>query len=173
MKGVIAVCLAQLVKEKFGVEKWEQSLQSAGLDKNTTFLPRQDVPDQTVLKLVQGICDTLNISLAQAADAFGDYWVNCYAPNIYMVYYDGTSSAKDFLLKMDSVHQSVTRHLDNAHPPRFDYEWKNDKTLLMHYKSRRGLIDFVVGLAKGVGRYYNESIDVKKIDDTKIQITFK
>ncbi len=38
----------------------------------------------------------------------------------------------------------------NAHPPRFDYSWENDKTLIMKYKSGRGLIAFAAGLVEGV-----------------------
>lgn len=31
MKGVIVQCLADLVKNKFGADKWEASLENAGL----------------------------------------------------------------------------------------------------------------------------------------------
>jgi len=73
---------------------------------------------------------------------------------------------------MDSVHAAVTKSVPNSHPPRFEYEWKNEKTLIMKYKSQRGLIDFVVGLAKGVGKLYGENLKVTKIGNDKVEIVF-
>ncbi len=171
MKGVIPDCLAKLVKDKFGNDKWEKSLEIAGLPVKTTFLVTQDVPDADVLKVVDAVCKVLNITLQQAADAFGDYWVNEYAPKIYKAYYTG-KSAKEFILNMDKVHSNVTKNIPNAQPPRFDYSWTDDKTLIMTYKSKRGLIEFLIGLIKGVGKYYKEDLAVTKISNDKVRIVF-
>ena len=73
---------------------------------------------------------------------------------------------------MNAVHTEMTRSLQNARPPRFEYEWEDDKTLVMQYKSHRGLLDFVVGLVKGVGKRYEEPLQVTKIDPDKVQIVF-
>ena len=172
MKGVIPDCLEKLVRNKFGDDKWEKSLEIAGLPVKTTFLATQDIPDADVLKVVDAVCKVLNISLQQAADAFGDYWVNEYAVKMYKPYYRG-KSAKEFILNMDNVHVTVTKNIDNAHPPRFDYSWTDDKTLIMTYKSERGLIEFLIGLLKGVGKYYNEDLTVTKISDENVQILFQ
>ena len=172
MKGVIVSCLQELVTNKFGRDKWEAALVQAGLAKTTTFLATDDVDDSAVLKVVGAVCSVLNISLSQAADAFGEYWTCSYAPRIYKAYYQGVKSAKDFLLKMDDIHRQTTSSIPNAKPPRFEYEWENDKTLIMKYKSHRNLIDFLVGLAKGVGKYYKENLSVSKISDDKVKIVF-
>ena len=173
MKGVIATCLAELVKDKFGEDKWEAALEGAGLDKKTVFLAVHDIDDEAVLKVVNSVCKVLNISLVQAADAFGDYWVNVFAPRVYGSYYKGADSAKDFLLKMDYVHEATTRTTKGARPPRFEYEWKDNKTLIMKYISHRGLIDFMVGLTKGVGKYYKEDLKVTKLGDDRVEIVFR
>ena len=80
MKGVIPACLKELVINKFGIEKWGNILEAAGLPRSSFFLPTKDVADADVLKMVNSTCKVLNLSLQQAADAFGDYWVNEYAP---------------------------------------------------------------------------------------------
>lgn len=172
MKGVIVMCLGELVQNNFGKDKWETALEKAGVNKDTIFLSTSDVDDGTVLKVINSLCDILNISLVQAADAFGDYWVNVFAPKIYKVYYDGVISAKDFLLKMDEVHVQSAAIVKDCRPPRFSYEWKDDKTLIMGYKSHRGLIDIMVGLIKGVGKYYNENLKVTKLGDDKVEVVF-
>jgi len=172
MKGVIAYCLSELVKEKFGKDKWEEALEKAGFTKSTIWGTTVDIDDHKVLNLVDSVCKVLHISLVQAADAFGDYWVNVFAPKVYHVFYKRATSAREMLLMMNKVHQDVTKNLPNAHPPGFDYEWKDEKTLIMKYKSHRNLIDFVVGLAKGVGKYYHEDLKVRKISNTAVEIVF-
>lgn len=169
MKGVIPSCLGQLIVNNFGKDKWEAALQQAGLEKRSLFLATEDVPDESVLKIVESVCKVLNISPEQAADAFGEYWVCTYAPGIYRSYYQRAASAREFLLKMDEVHRITTESMPNAQPPRFEYTWTDDKTLIMKYQSKRNLSDFMVGLVKGVGKYYKENLQVsKRGDDIKI-----
>ena len=97
MKGVIANCLGNLIKEKFGKDKWEEVLEQAGLSRITQFLSTQDIDDDAVIKVVESVCKVLGISLPQAADAFGEYWVNSFAPKIYSAHYRNKKSSKDFL----------------------------------------------------------------------------
>lgn len=172
MKGSIVQCLGDLVKSNFGTDKWENSLETAGLSKTSFFIPLQNVDDEKVTKIVDALCKVNNISPSQAADAFGEYWVNVYAPKLYSSYFKGMNNSKEFLLKMDNVHENVTKNIDNAHPPRFEYEWKDNKTLVMKYHSKRGLIDILMGLVKGVGKYYKEDLKVTKISNDKLQIIF-
>ncbi len=172
MKGVIVLALKEMVVKNFGEDKWKETLAKAGIDKEPRVLATSDIDDRTVLNVVNSLCKVLNISLVQAADAFGDYWVNVYSQRIYKAYYVGVKTAKDFLLKMDSVHAQTTRNMPNAHPPRFEYEWEGEKTLIMKYKSQRGLIDFMVGLIKGVGKHFNEDLKVTKLGSDKVKVVF-
>jgi len=173
VKGVIFRCLRELVVEKFGKDVWEKALEMSGLDKDFNVPPVGVVEDEKVLRIVQNLCKILNVSLEQIADYFGDYWVNVYSQRIYKVFYDEASNAKDFILKLDRVHWIMTRNTPHSKPPRFEYEWQDDKTLIMKYKSHRNLIDFAVGLLKGVGKYYNEDFEVSKVDENTIKIVFK
>lgn len=172
MKGVIVNCLKEMVTNRFGKDKWEAALEKAGLEKKTAFLATQDIDDNVVFKVIGTTCEVLNISLSQAADAFGEYWTCSYAPNIYKAYYYGVTSAKEFLLKLDEIHRVTTDTIPNAKPPRFEYSWTNDSTLVMKYTSHRGMVDFFVGLIKGVGKYYNQHLTVSKLPGDKVQIVF-
>ena len=87
-------------------------------------------------------------------------------------YVETNATAQDFLLDMDNVHVQMTRVMENARPPRFRYEWQDDKTLIMHYQSHRGMVDFLVGLARGVGQYYNQDLRVTKLGSDKVRIIF-
>jgi hypothetical protein len=172
MKGVIVTCLESLVKEQFSQQSWEDILKEADVEKHTLFNMTSNIDGKAVLEIIHATCKVLNLTLNEAADAFGDYWVNVYAPKVYSMYFRKAHSAKEMLLNMDKLHETVTSSIADAHPPRFDYEWKDEKTLIMHYKSHRGLIDFFVGLIKGVGKYYNEELKVAKQSETAIEIVF-
>ena len=172
MKGAIVQCLGDLAKTNFGNDKWEQSLETAGLNKASFFMPVQNIDDEKVMKIITSLCKVANITLAQAADAFGNYWVNVYAPKLYGSYYKGANNSRELLLKMDEIHANVTKNIPNALPPRFEYEWKDNRTMIMKYKSNRGLIDILLGLVKGVGRYYKEDLKVTKISSDKLEIIF-
>ena len=172
MKGVIIICLKELMTKNFGREKWEAALEHSGLSKDTFFVATEDVEEDKAMKIVESACKVLNITLPQAADAFGEYWVCSYAAKIYKPYYQAATSAKDFLLGMDNVHRITTESIPNARPPRFDYSWQDPKTLIMKYHSKRGLIDFLVGLAKGVGKYYRENLQVSKLSNESVKIVF-
>ncbi len=172
MKGVIVNCLKEMMTTRFGKDKWEAALEGAGISKTTNFLSTQDVDDGAVLKVVGEACKVLKVSLSQAADAFGEYWVCTFAPRLYHTYFQGVKNARDFLLKMDAIHKTTTETVPNAHPPRFEYTWENDKTLIMKYKSQRGLMDFVIGLVKGVGKYFHEDLKVSRAGTDSVRIEF-
>ena len=172
MKGVIVQCLGNLVTEKFGKDKWEDALEKSGVDRNYNCLAFDDVDDEVIIKVIKSTCEVLDITMSQAADAFGDYWVNNFTQKIYGVYYKNKNNAKEFLLNMDNVHNITTKNIKNARPPRFEYKEVDDKTLIMTYKSHRGLIDILIGLIKGVGKHFNEDLQVRKINDTQVEIKF-
>jgi hypothetical protein len=173
MKGVIFRCLREMVENRFGKDVWKKALEMSGLDVNIKVPATGVVEDDKVVTIIQNLCKILNMSLQQIADEFGDYWVNVYSQRIYKVFYDEANNAKDFILKLDRIHWIMTRNIPYAKPPRFEYEWADDKTLIMKYKSHRKLIDFAVGLLKGVMRYYNDEFEVSKLDDETIKIVFK
>jgi hypothetical protein len=173
VKGTIIACLDNLVTEKFGADKWSEILRLSNQKENRKFLATEDVDDAKTTEIIKNTTKVLRISLSQAADAFGEYWVNSYAPKIYKAYFRKYSNAKDFIKGMDSVHEITTQTVPNAHPPRFDYKDVDDKTMIVTYKSARNMIDFYIGLAKGVGIYFNTPIAIKKLSEKQVEIRFQ
>ena len=172
VKGTIVKCAEELVASGFGRDKWDAALKEAGLSPGILILATTDVDDAVFIKLLSALCRILNLSAHELGDAFGDYWVNTYSQKIYGEFYRESPDAKSLLLRMDEIHAIMTSTMKNARPPRFRYEWKSDKALIMHYDSRRGLVDLLAGLIKGVGRFYREKLVVKVLDPSRVEITF-
>lgn len=172
MKGTIIKCLQELVVSRFGKENWHQICELAGFDKRDEIPIILNVDDAVALELFSNTCSVLNLSFEDAADAFGDYWCNEYAPKIYASVYRNFKNAREFILGMDKVHLVLTKTLENANPPRFDYEPVGKDKLIVTYKSQRNLVDVFVGLARGLGRYFDESLRVRKLGQDKVEIVF-
>ena len=174
MKGIIPICLMEMVITKFGDDKLDHILNQANIyNKNyLQFLPIEDVPDTDVLNIFNATAVVLNVPLKQVADEFGEYFCVTYAKKIYAPYFDNVKGAKDFLMKMENIHDRVTRSMLNASPPHFEYIDKAPDRLLMKYFSPRNLQPIWLGCIKGVGIAFNEKLDINVIDDNTVEIVF-
>lgn len=172
MKGIIAISLKRLVEKEYGLDKWYDILERSGFGKYKLIKASDNLDDAGFMNIVKSTCFVLDITLEQAADAFGDYWVNEYAPEVYAVYYKNIKTAKEFILNMNNVHRKVVLNLENARPPAFEYEWKDDNTLLISYKSHRNLAILMIGLLKGVSKYYNADLRIRLLSDDTAEVIF-
>ena len=172
MKGTILKCLQEMVESQHGKPVWQEILDEAGLQGSRFFTLSSDVADADAVALFQATASVLELGFQDAANAFGDHWVNVYAPRVYQTIYGRLKSAREFILAMDGVHVMVTNTIENAHPPRFEYEEQADGTLLVTYKSQRGLIDIYIGLVYGVGKFFDTPLQVTKLSARQVRIRF-
>ena len=83
MKGIIAVCLKEMVIERFGIEKWEAVLINTGETQDISFLATGDIDDKYVMSLIKAMCRAVNLSKEEIADIFGEYWVSTFSQKVY------------------------------------------------------------------------------------------
>jgi len=172
MKGTVVICLQDLVKTKFDEEHWKNILVKSGLSKDLKFYCHHNIDDEIIMKLLNNTCEVLGLTLQQMADIFGEYWIKEFTSKKYFAFYTGKKSAKEFLLNMDKVHVKMTEKIENAKPPRFTYEEINEKTIIMTYSSSRNLQQIWIGIIKGVGKYFNEKIDIEILSKNSVKLTF-
>jgi heme-NO-binding protein len=163
MKGTIVRCMEELVTNKFGVEKWQESLAQAGIPEWRIFTAFCDVDETEFMKIMTGIAGAAALSMEQVMEAFGEYWSTVYGPKVYRAYFSDAQTARELLLNLDHIHEVMTKSIKFAQPPRFRYEWKGDKLLIMHYESFRGLVALMPGLIRGVGKYFKENLTVEVV----------
>jgi hypothetical protein len=172
MKGSIVKCMEEMVTEKFGARKWEECMERAGIPltrRNFTVL--SDVDDADVRAIMKGISGATSLSLDQVMEAFGEYWSTVFGPRVYAAYFSSAKSARELLLNLDHIHDVMTKSIKFARPPRFTYEWKGDKCLIMHYNSSRGMVALMPGLIRGVGKYFNEKLAVR-VEGNAVYVDF-
>ena len=83
MKMEIIDCLSEMVKKNFGEDKWREICERSGFNNRAKFINGMDIFDQKVFEIIDKTCEVLKINMAQATDAFGDYWINVYAVRYY------------------------------------------------------------------------------------------
>jgi len=174
MKGTIIVCLRDMLVEQYGqgMEQWKDLMAAVGVDRHKVILLSTDVEDTVALALFGEAQRRHFKSHQELADAYGNYWSVIYAPKIYFSVYKGVQSSRQFLLKLDQVHVQVSETMANARPPRFQYEEREDGTLVVHYLSSRGLAHLYACLARGIGNYFGENLNVQVLDETRVSIEF-
>jgi hypothetical protein len=163
MKGTIVKCLEELVIKRFGVEKWRESLRKAGLSEWKNFTMLGDVDEAEFMRIMEGVASAASLSMEQTMEEFGEHWSTVYAPNVYRAYFSTAKSARELLLHLDHIHDVMTKSMKSARPPRFRYEWKGDKHLIMHYESKRGLVILMPGLIRGLGKHFHERLVVSTV----------
>jgi hypothetical protein len=160
VKGSIAQCAEELVRTRFGDATWDEVCAQAGLRRDTSFMPAADIEDGDVMRVLGAIGTVCRLDAEQVADAFGEYWVCEYASRQYPAYFRGAGNARELILKMNNVHDMVTRSVARARPPRFGFSWDDEDTLVIDYQSSRNLAGLLVGLVKGVGIHFHETLGV-------------
>lgn len=173
MKGITIDCLKKLVTDNYGADRWKEIALKAGVAADRNFKHDEDIADELVLNLFAKTCEVGNLTMEQACDAYGAYWVGSYMLSVYPEFYVGVKSTKEFLLKLDTIHATMTERMKNARPPRHSYGWIDDKTLRMSYKSHRDLLVLFIGAIKGVAKHFQEEIQVRKIDQQSVEIDFQ
>jgi hypothetical protein len=172
MKGTVLKCMEELVNSRFDPMTWAESLKKAGLSEHRMFSTMEDVDDAQAIVLMKSIAESTSMTMGAFMDAFGTYWSTVYAPRIYKPYFDRAKTAREFLLSLDEVHTVMTKSMKSARPPRFRYEWKGEKHLVMNYESHRGLVALMPGLVRGLGKYYKENLKVRTVGDS-VHIVFE
>ncbi|MFH0778096.1 MAG: heme NO-binding domain-containing protein [Candidatus Eisenbacteria bacterium] len=162
MKGIINKGIQELVEGKFGTEAWQKVRSLAGCQE-LFFAIHLDYPDEMTAALVEAASKVSGLSTETVMVEYGKFMVSNTLKENYPVYFAlAGSSAREFLLNMDRVHETATRSLSNAVPPRFEYVELPDGRLLMHYRSKRRLCAVLRGLILGVGILFGQELQVKE-----------
>ena len=171
MKGCIVNCLKESIISTYGKDKWEGVV--IGINLPSIIIDTVNIDDSLFIEALNNAQSMLNISWDHLFDIFAEHWIFSYAHKIGFAYFlNKHKSAKEALFEMDRVHKVVTINMLGSKPPSFRCVWLDNNTLLMDYFSERDLIDMSIALIKAMGKYYNDHLNIKKIDRNRLEIKF-
>lgn len=164
MKGIIFNVLEDFAVEKFGDETLEEVYSQAELSEGVPpFVGPASYPDQDLVTLVTLLSEKGGVSVEDLLHSLGEYAISILARR-FPLFFEGLSSAKEFLKTMNEVHYLEVRKLySDANPPKIVLEDNTDGKTYLHYRSPRRLCSFLEGLLEGTGKHFGEGISYRHL----------
>lgn len=160
MYGLINNSLKDMIREKFGEEKWQEVLEASGVPEDS-FLTMRSYDDELTYALAGAASEILGAPVDACLEMFGEYWVLETASKSYGVLLDAAGGDMiEFLGNMNGLHDRITSTFLNYVPPEFHVQ-EQDHGYEIHYVSKRkGLTPFVVGLLKGLAIRFGHRLSI-------------
>lgn len=161
MYGMVNRAIEELIIGDYGPAVWESVKASAGVDEDV-FISSSGYPDELTYSLVAAAAAQLSITQSDFLRRFGVHWVTNTARLHYaQLLASGGSSVREFLFNLPHFHQRISLLFPHLDPPEFRCEEVAERSLRLHYFSRRpGLTHFVEGLILGLGEYFQTPVTV-------------
>lgn len=177
MYGIINKAIEDLVKANFGNDKWDAVKKRSGVDVDY-FLSNEPYDDDITYKIAGAVSEEMNISVGKVLEAFGEWWILKTGKEKYGgLMQAGGNNLREFLINLPLFHNRIMLIYPKLTPPEFKISDVEDRSLQVHYFSKRvGLQEFVRGLLQGLGKMYETPVEIELMesrDDGKDHEIFK
>ncbi|MFC0337184.1 Haem-NO-binding [Kushneria avicenniae] len=158
MKGIIFNMFNDIVVSRFDEQTWEDILDHARV--SGAYSSVGNYADQDMFALVNAACEHLEMTPQECLQWLGREML----PQLGRLYpgmlehYQSTFSTLKALNNV--IHPEVVRYHPDAIVPVFHYHEVSDNSMVMEYRSARGICSFAHGLMLGCSDYYNEAAEI-------------
>jgi len=161
MYGIVNKSIESLVIENFGADKWELIKEKSGVQIDF-FISNEPYDDDVTFKLAIAISEEMKIPLSDVLFTFGEWWILRTTKEKYGgMLQSGGSNLKEFLVNLPQFHSQIMMLYPKLTPPEFQTSNIEDRSLHIHYISKReGLMEFVRGLLSGLGKLYETPVEI-------------
>jgi hypothetical protein len=161
MHGVVFVELKKYVVQRLGAETWNQLLTHAGMP-GKAYLPREVYPDEEAGKLLASASQLTGKPAGDILEDFGEF----IAPDLLAMYGAQVNPQWRTLEVLEhteeTIHRLVRTKQEGAKPPELRAERVGPDEVLVRYTSPRRMCGLAKGIAKGLGRHYQQTIAVRE-----------
>jgi len=153
--------LNKYVATKLGDQAWSHLLNESGIG-SKIYLAFRTYPDQEIIALVSAASKMMGTSVSAILEDFGEF----IAPNLMKMYrhlIEPNWGTLDLIEHTEeTIHHVVRAREPGAQPPALKCNRTGVDEVVITYSSPRKMCALVVGIAKGVAKYYNERILVNQ-----------
>ena len=174
LKGTVVGTWVKTLSRMYPEDIVKEKMKVAGMDPNKAISPLDDIEDAKVFRFTNEISKQFSIKEE-------DLWREIGRDNI-KAFYEGYSSffkkanLFQFLNSMNDVHQVVRKRISGSNPPGLDMEIIGTNDVLLTYRSKRGMFNYLHGLIIGAKAHFNEDVKVKELyrkdGEMQLQLTF-
>lgn len=164
MYGIVNKVIKDYLVSRHGEAMWQEVKQRIDIDPDVFVLDRTH-PDEVTYRLIECAADILNVSTRDLNLALGEHWVlETGLVNAGVIMRSAASDLKGFLTVLPNIHARVMLAYPLAKAPEFHCSNVTDHSLWLHYFSEReGLTDYMEGLLRGLGKFYETEIGIELI----------
>lgn len=162
MYGIVNKAIQDLLTSGFGEHVWLEVKNKSGIDVDY-FISNEPYDDDITYKLAVTASEVLNISVGDVLIVFGEFWILNTSKLKYGYLMDsGGDNLRDFLINLPNFHNRIMLIYPKLTPPEFRVTDVTEKSLCMHYFSKReGLQEFVRGLLQGLGKFFDTAVEIE------------
>lgn len=175
MKGTVLTTWLKTCTRLYGSECIAKALTSAGLPKDRTFTPLEDVDDQIINKIIGDISRQTNVGLKELWHIIGNDNIVTFSES-YPAFFKH-ENLYSFLKSMYDVHVIVVKRIPGAKPPILDLQPISATEAVFTYQSQRGMFDYFEGLIEGASKHFNEKLQIEELErsagELKLKLTFE
>ncbi|AEX85543.1 hypothetical protein XO10_05670 [Marinitoga sp. 1135] len=163
MKRLLVFTWIETWEKLFGEDTVKKILERNNVNINEKGSPLEDFDENLLEKIIREIADSAGISRFEMMKRTGKANIQTFS-KWYPLFFK-KPNALSFLAAMDTVHLLLTRRLKGLVPPRIIFEPIKENSAYLTYKSRRNFQPYFLGLIDGVSEYFNERVEVEKIEE--------
>jgi len=158
MKGIVFNLLEEAVSKEYGEETWDRLLDAAGLSGAYTSLGSYG--DDEVVALVGAAAAELNVPPQDVLRWFGRRAMPLLAAR-YPGFFARHADTRSFLLTLNNIiHPEVEKLYPGAVTPVFDFDVRDNGSMVIGYNSPRKLCALAEGFMLGAADHYHEHAEV-------------
>jgi hypothetical protein len=161
MHPLIHIGLKEYVERRYGIERWIGFLEAAGVSLTRPYVRVGPYPDEELVAIVAAIAAGTGTSPNAVLEDFG----TALAPQLIAMYprlVRPEWRSLDLLqYTEDAIHQVVRHGQLGARPPVVRCRRLSPSALHLTYESSRRLCPLAVGIMRGIGRHYGETLTIR------------
>ena len=164
MKGLVFNMLEDFIVNTWDEDVWDTIYETAlpELQTQDPFVGPLTYPDEDLMTLAKHACNASGLPPQEALYKFGEF---CFPKLTQLTpdFVSGHTHPKPFLMTVESIiHVEVKKMYSKAYLPVFEYEDISPSELILIYRSKRRLYDFLDGMISAVGKHFEVKIELTR-----------
>lgn len=161
MLGIVFTEFMEMVEDKFSADILDEVLDTPGLSNDGAYTAVGYYDHTDMIRMVVSLSKIVDLPVDDLIEVFGQHMFSILSGK-YPALISDKKSSMDVLESIDTaVHREVIKLYPQAELPEFKCDRHSENHLTMHYRSKRPFSRLALGLMKGCGEHFSETLDIQ------------
>lgn len=164
MKGVVFTEFVDMVEDSFGLDTVDAMLAPEGLPSGGVYTATGTYGHAEIVTLLTRLTTQTGVPIPDLLRSYGEHLFQRFY-QLFPNFFEKPRNSFEFLAAINgTIHVEVRKLYPDAELPEFTHEMTGDDSMLLTYRSPRGLVDLAEGLITGCCRHYDEKMSITRDD---------